>query len=202
MIEKGVCSGQGGQGMVLIGNIIGESALIEGLEASIYPSYGPEMRGGAAHASYVISDNIISNPIVSDFDVAIVMNNYSVAQFVCSQERMIEREELKKKGINVDDRRLKNGGVLIYNSSLVRPEEVAKNDLINVYAIPASKLTNNKISNMVLLGAYMQVKGKPKFETLEDMFKKVFTGKKAKFIDGNLKDLHSGIDYILKNYKI
>ena len=202
MIEKGVCSGQGGQGMVLIGNLIAESALIEGLEASIYPSYGPEMRGGAAHSSYVISDDIISNPIVSDFDVAIVMNNYSIAQFVCSQEKMIEREELKKKGMNVDDRRLKNGGVLIYNSSLITPEEVAKNDLINVYAMPASKLTKNRISNMVLLGAYMQVKGKPKFETLESIFHEVFTGKKAKFIDGNLKDLKRGMDYIINNYKI
>ena len=200
MIEKGVCSGQGGQGMVLIGELIAKASLKEGLEASVYPSYGPEIRGGAAHSSYVVSDNVIANPVVADFDVALIMNNFSMAQFVCDKERDIEREDMKSKGIRMQDRMLKGGGLLIYNSSLILPEEVPKRDDLMIYSLPASELTESKIPNMVLMGAYMQVQGRPKVKTIDDIFRKVFTGYKAKFVEPNLKDIKVGMDYIAENY--
>lgn len=200
MIEKGVSSGQGGQGMVLVGELIIKASLKEGLEASGYPSYGPEIRGGAAHLSYVISDSPIANPVVSDFDVAIIMNNYSMAQFVCDPNMMAEREKLKAQGMRVGDRRLKNKGVLIYNSSLITRMEVPDRPDLKIYGVPASEITSSKIPNMILLGAYMQVKGRPKISTLEEIFKGIFTGKKAGFIDANIKDINIGMEYILKNY--
>lgn len=202
MIEKGVCSGQGGQGMVLVGELIIKASLKEDLEASGYPSYGPEIRGGAAHLSYVISDTPIANPVVADFDVAIIMNNYSMSQFVCDSSRMAEREKLKTQGIRVSDRRLKTGGVLIYNSSLITRMEVPDRHDLKTYGIPASEITSSKIPNMILLGAYMQVKGRPKIATLEEIFKGIFTGRKSDFIDANLKDISIGMDYILNNYEI
>ena len=112
LLEKGVCSGAGGQGMVLVGDIIATASLNEGLAASVYPSYGPEIRGGAAHSSYVIANlEEIANPVVADFNVAIIMNNVSMKQFVCDYDSMMRREEMRKNAEVVGDRRLEIGGV-------------------------------------------------------------------------------------------
>ncbi|MBL7100516.1 MAG: 2-oxoacid:acceptor oxidoreductase family protein [Nanoarchaeota archaeon] len=202
MIEKGVCSGQGGQGMVLVGELIAKAALKEGLEVSVYPSYGPEMRGGAANSKYVISDELIANPVVADLDVAIIMNNVSMDKFVCSYDQMLERENLKKQGKRVLDGTLRKNGVLIYNSSLIPFEDVPKRDGLSIYAVPASELVDadNKIPNMILLGAYMQAKRRPRLETLEEIFKESFTGGKAKFIDSNLRDIRIGMWYVSEEY--
>lgn len=203
MVEKGISSGAGGQGMVLLGELIAKAALEEGLEASVYPSYGPEMRGGAAHSSYVISDKTIANPVVADFDVALIMNKPSMTQFVCNYEEMLEREEMKKKGIRLDDRRLKLDGILIYNPSFIEAKDVPEAKGRKFYAVPVAELADDsKIFNMVLLGAYMQIKGRPKIETLEKIFHEEFTGKKERFLEPNLKALNAGMNYIKEHYKI
>lgn len=186
--------------MVLIGELITNAAAREGLEGSWYPSYGPEIRGGAANSSYVVSDKAIANPVVADFDVGLIMNNYSMAQFMCTKEKMQEREELRQRGEKIGDRKIRPSGLLIYNSSLILPEEVPERDDITIYPVPASELTDSRIPNMVLLGSYMQAMDRPKIGTLEEIFKEVFTGRKAKFVDTNLKDLEVGMEYVRKEF--
>ena len=131
-------AGFGGQGVVLVGQLLGYAASSAGKNATYYPSYGAEQRGGTANCTVVISDEEIGSPVVSRPDVVIVMNEPSLVRF---------------------EERVKPGGTLIFNSSLIK-RVPARTD-IKVVAVPANdmaeKLGSDKIANMVVLGAYIGV---------------------------------------------
>lgn len=129
-------SGFGGQGMLLIGQIVAHAGMLAKREVSWIPSYGPEMRGGTAHCSVTISEVEIGSPLIQNPTVLVAMNGPSLERF----------------GADVVP-----GGVIFYNSSMIS-EEPARDDVINV-PVPANeiadRLGNPKVANMVMLGALL-----------------------------------------------
>lgn len=135
-----IIAGFGGQGVLFAGQLLAHTALDAGLETTWYPSYGPEMRGGTANCTVVISDAPIGSPVVDRPGAVIALNLPS-----------LERYEPK----------LRSGGLLVVNASLV-DRAVARDDL-EVVAIPAddvaAELGQARLTNMVLVGALLQRSG-------------------------------------------
>jgi len=135
-----VLAGFGGQGIIFMGKMLTQAALVKRRHLTWMPSYGAEVRGGTAHSMVVISDEEIASPYVSEPDICVVMNNPSLKRF---------------------EPRIKKGGVLIINSSLC--EEKIKRKDIKIVKIPATsiaeKIGNGRVANMVLLGALTKTSG-------------------------------------------
>jgi 2-oxoglutarate ferredoxin oxidoreductase subunit gamma len=128
-----ILAGFGGQGILSAGKIIATAALLEGREVSWFPSYGPEMRGGTANCSVVISDEPIGSPVINDTDVLIALNGPSLEKF---------------------SRQVKPGGLIIVDSTLVKNDS-GRND-IRFFPIPAANLAeslgNMTFAAIILLG--------------------------------------------------
>lgn len=163
-------AGFGGQGVLLIGQMLAYAAMYENKEVSWMPSYGPEMRGGTANCTVNISDAPIASPLVTTCDVLITMNGPSLDKF----------EDM-----------LVPGGDLFINSSII--EQKAKRTDINVHYVDcqglAEELGNVKAQNMVMLGAIINNTGVVDIKTMDEVFEHVLTGKKAKLIPINTKAL-------------
>ena len=169
-----ILSGFGGQGVMSIGKNLAEAGVVEGLEVSWVPSYGPEMRGGTANCTVILSTERIGAPLVESATEIIVMNRPSLMKFESA---------------------VKPGGTVFVNSSIV-PDKVTREDVRAVY-VPcdeiAAELGNPKVANMVMLGAYIGATGALKVETIVEMIHEMFTGKKAKLVPLNLEALQRGI---------
>ena len=174
MKKEVILSGFGGQGVMSIGKNLVEAAVEEDLEASWVPSYGPEMRGGTANCTVIISDGRIGAPLVERPSEVIAMNRAALAKFEGSAAP---------------------GGTVFVNSSIV-PDKVRRDDVKAVY-VPcdeiAAELGNAKVANMVMLGAYVAATGVLEPETIEHMIQEMFTGAKAKLVPLNLEALHRGM---------
>lgn len=174
MTREIILSGFGGQGVMSIGKNLAEAGIAEGLEVSWVPSYGPEMRGGTANCTVILSDEPIGAPMTETPSEIIVMNRPSLAKF----EPMVAP-----------------GGTAFINSSIV-PEKVSRSD-IKAFYVPcdriAEELGNAKVSNMVMLGAYIAATKALKQETIQTMIQEMFAGKKAKLIPLNLEALKQGM---------
>ncbi len=171
-VKKILIAGFGGQGVLLIGQMLSYAAMYEEKNVTWMPSYGPEMRGGTANCTVCISENPIASPLVTDgFDVLIVMNSPSLTTF---------------------EQNLKPGGDLFINTSIVDIEPTRTD--INVHRVDCNKIAeeeigNGKTANMVMLGAIIRGTKVVSLEIMEQVFAKVFTGKKAKLIPANNKAL-------------
>ncbi len=143
-----ILAGFGGQGILSAGKFIAESALMEGREVSWFPSYGPEMRGGTANCSVVISDEAIGSPVINDADVLIAMNGPSLEKFAAT---------------------VKPGGLIIVDSTLVKGQP-GRSD-IKFIAIPASTLAeamgNMNFASIALLGCLAHQTGAFSRESFE-----------------------------------
>ena len=163
-------AGSGGQGTLAIGQMLAKAAMEEGKEVTWLPSYGPEMRGGTANCTVVISDKPISCPLINEADVLVVMNLPSLLKF----EPMVAP-----------------GGLLIINSSLV-PQKATRSD-IEVLEIPANEkateLGNDKAANIIMLSAILSKTHIVKTETIHHQLESMFSGRKAKFLPLNQKAL-------------
>ncbi|NSW45973.1 MAG: 2-oxoacid:acceptor oxidoreductase family protein [Bacteroidales bacterium] len=139
MTEEIIIAGFGGQGVLSMGKILAYSGIMQNKEVSWMPSYGPEMRGGTANVTVIISDERISSPIVNQYDTAIILNQQSLDKFENS---------------------VKTGGTLIYDPNGITRHPQRKD--INIYSIEATeeaaKMGNTKIFNMVVLGGYIKIK--------------------------------------------
>lgn len=141
LYEEIVIAGFGGQGIILVGKLLAQTALNAGLEVTYMPSYGAEVRGGTANCMVIVANRPIACPVVSEPESLVVMNKASLHKF---------------------GSRLKSGGLLLWNSSLIdsTPEVDANIDIV---AIPADKVAGElgspKSANMVMLGAYLQKRG-------------------------------------------
>ena len=164
-------AGSGGQGTLAIGQIIAKAAMEEGREVTWLPSYGPEMRGGTANCTVVVSDQPIRCPLIDEADVLVVMNLPSLLKF----EPMVVPN-----------------GLLFINSDLV-PQEPKRSDL-RVQKIAANteaqKLGSDKAANIIMLGAILAETNLVKKETIEYELEQLFSGRKAKYLDMNRKALH------------
>ena len=136
--EEVIIAGFGGQGVILAGRLLAQTAMNAGKEVTFMPSYGAEMRGGTANSMVVIADAPIASPLVSRPDSLIAMNKASLNKFAPT---------------------VKSGGLLIINSSLIdcKPDIDGSIDILEVPADDiAVKLGSQKSANMVALGAYLQ----------------------------------------------
>ena len=170
-----VFAGFGGQGVLFAGKVAAYAGLLENKEISWLPSYGPEMRGGTANCTVIISDERIGAPLVERPSEVVAMNRAALAKF---------------------ESRVAPGGTVFVNSSII-PDKVSREDVTAVY-VPcdeiASELGNPKVANMVMLGAYVAATGALKQETIETMIVGMFTGKKAKLVPLNLEALKRGLE--------
>ena len=171
---KIVLAGFGGQGVLFAGKLIANTALIEDREVSWLPSYGPEMRGGTANCSVVLSDKPVGSPVFAHPTELIALNEPSLAKFEAG---------------------VLPGGAVFVNSDVVT-DKVSRTDL-TAYYIPCSKIAeevgNPKVSNMVMLGAYVAGTKILKPETIETMIQEMFAGPKAKFIPLNIEAFRRGM---------
>ena len=173
MTNEFLIAGFGGQGVMAIGKSLAEAGMKEGKEVSWLPSYGPEMRGGTANCSVVISTDPIVSPIILEPTELIAMNLPSLLKF---------------------EPTVVPGGTIFVNSSIIT-EKVTRTDVKAVY-VPcldiANELGNSKVANMVMLGAYIQAMGNLGEETIKEMLVHMFTGPKAKLVDLNIEALRRG----------
>ena len=139
MTEEIIIAGFGGQGVLSMGKILAYSGVMQDKEVSWMPSYGPEMRGGTANVSVIISDERISSPIINEFDTAIILNQQSLDKFESA---------------------VKPGGLLIYDPNGITREPSRKD--INIYKIAATakaqEMGISKVFNMVVLGGFLKLK--------------------------------------------
>jgi 2-oxoglutarate ferredoxin oxidoreductase subunit gamma len=172
-------AGFGGQGILLIGQLMAKAAMHEGKNVSWMPSYGPEMRGGEANCAVVISDEPIGSPLVTEPPVAIIMNLPSLTKFEPTME---------------------TGGMLLYNTSLIDAAPQRKD--IKVLPIPcndiAESLGNGRVANMVMLGAIIAATDAITLDSAMDALKGVFGEKKADLLPLNRKAMEAGMDAVRK----
>ncbi|HUS74165.1 MAG TPA: 2-oxoacid:acceptor oxidoreductase family protein [Sedimentisphaerales bacterium] len=139
--EEIIIAGFGGQGILLAGKLLAQTAMKAGKEVTYMPSYGAEVRGGTANCMVIIADEPIASPLVDRPDSLIIMNKASLNKFAP---------------------RLKNGGLLVMNSSLIDTKPQL-DDSIEMIAVPADEIAvelgNKKAANMVAIGAYLQKRG-------------------------------------------
>ena len=169
-----IISGFGGQGGLAIGKNLAEAGMAEGLNVTWAPSYGPEMRGGTANCSVVLSDKPVGSPVFAHPTDLIALNEPSLVKF--------------EAGV------VPNG--LVFVNSDVVTDKVTRPDL-TAYYIPCAKIAeevgNPKVANMVMLGAYVAGTKFLKPETIEEMIQEMFAGPKAKFIPLNIEAFRRGM---------
>lgn len=139
MNESIIIAGFGGQGVLSMGKILAYSGVMQGMEVSWMPSYGPEMRGGTANVTVILSDTSISSPILKTYDTAIILNQQSMDKF---------------------EQSVKPGGLLLYDGNGItrHPER----DDIRIFRVDAAeeavRMHSQKTFNMIVLGAYLKIK--------------------------------------------
>lgn len=176
--EKIICAGFGGQGVMSMGQLLTYAGMLENKEVSWLPSYGPEMRGGTANCSVIVSDKPIGSPVITDdATTAIVMNLPSLEKF--------EKDVVP-------------GGKILVNKSLI-DKPVSRTD-VEVYYIDANELAlelgNPKVANMIMLGSLLALNKTVEVDSVLEAFKKVFGPSKEKFVPLNKAALEKGIEAV------
>ena len=173
MLEKNIFAGFGGQGVLLMGQLLAAAAMKEGKHTTWVPSYGPEMRGGTANCSVIVSDKEIDSPMVTQATGLIVMNQPSLEKF----------EDI-----------VVPGGTIFVNSSLINIK-VKRTD-VTAHYVPcndiAAEMGNNKVANMIMLGAYLGHTKCVEIETVLDALLEKLGERKAKLIPLNREALLRG----------
>ncbi|MCD6347899.1 MAG: 2-oxoacid:acceptor oxidoreductase family protein [Bacteroidales bacterium] len=177
MTEELIIAGFGGQGVLSMGKILAYSGIMQDQEVSWFPSYGPEMRGGTANVTVILSDNRISSPILRVFDTAIILNQQSMDKFESA---------------------VKPGGELIYDGNGITRHPSRKD--INIWRVDAAneavKMGNTKVFNMIVLGGYLRVKPIVKLENVLLGLKKSLPPRYHSLLPINEKAILKGRDII------
>jgi len=173
-------AGFGGQGIMLMGQMLTYAGMKDDRHVSWMPSYGPEQRGGTANCGVVISDEPVASPVVSEPTVCVVMNEPSLAKFADS---------------------VSEGGYLLINESLIQGQ-VDRND-IQVIRIPvtdeAEKVGNVRVANMIMLGALAEATGVVTVEQLKDVLSDVLPERRHSFIPINIRALERGAELVSRS---
>ena len=177
MKKEIIISGFGGQGVLSMGKILAYSGLMEGKEVTWMPAYGPEQRGGTANVTVIVSDERISSPVLSKYDIAIVLNQPSLEKF---------------------EPKLKSGGILIYDGfGIINPP--TRKD-ISVYRIDgmdkAAEMRNGKVCNMIVLGGLLKVCPVVSLDGLNKALFKTLPERHHKLIPLNMQAVEEGIKII------
>ena len=176
MTTKTLIAGFGGQGVLFAGKFMAYKGLLDGRQISRLPSYGPEMRGGTANCSVILSEDPIGSPIVTYPDVLIAMNLPSLDKY--------EKDVVP-------------GGIIFVDSTLIE-RKVERKD-VRVFYIPSTKLAQEigapSLANMVMMGKFIRESGAVSAEGIVDALKKVVSAKRADMLDINMKALETGYNY-------
>ena len=175
MLEQNLFAGFGGQGMLTIGQFLAQAGMNEGKYVSWLPSYGPEMRGGTANCSVVLSDEPVGSPIVNKPDVLIVMNLPSLDKY---EDAVVP------------------GGTIFVDSTLIG-RKVERTD-VRVFYLPATQLAQQNgiatLANMIMVGKVLKECDFTGFDNIEDAVRTVVSAKHADLFDVNLKALKLGYE--------
>jgi 2-oxoglutarate ferredoxin oxidoreductase subunit gamma len=168
-----IAAGFGGQGLMVLGQLVAYTGIEEGRYVSWIPSYGPEMRGGTANCCVIVSSEEIGAPVVSVADAIVVMNQPSFEKF---------KNDVKE------------GGLLLYNSDLVKAEGVRSD--IKAIAVPANTIAmeagSDKVANIVMLGALVAASGIVGDKTCVETLKEKLGKKKPEYLPMNLSTYEKG----------
>ena len=176
MTTQILIAGFGGQGVMFAGKFLAKKGMLEGRQLSWPPSYGPEMRGGTANCSVVLSDDPVGSPIVNHPDVLIVMNLPSLDKYESA---------------------VVPGGTIFVDSTLIQ-RKVQRTDVRAVY-IPATRLAQQNgfstLANMILIGKVMKETGFVSYDGIEEAVRSVVSAKHEDLYEINLKAVRIGYSY-------
>lgn len=177
MTEEIIIAGFGGQGVLSMGKILAYSGIMQQQEVSWMPSYGPEMRGGTANVTVILSDERISSPVINQFDTAIILNQQSLDKF---------------------EKAVKPGGTLLYDPNGITRHPVRTD--INIYKVDAAeeaaKMDSAKTYNMIVLGSFLRIKPLIKMENIQKGLEKSLPTRHHKLIPLNIKAVERGMDVL------
>ena len=177
MKEELIIAGFGGQGVLSMGKILAYAALMDNLEVTWMPSYGPEQRGGTANVTVILSDSAISSPMLDTYDTAVILNQQSLDKF---------------------ESKVKPGGSLIYDSYGIHKAPTRTD--INIYRIDAMEATfemeNAKAYNMVVLGALLKIKNLLPIESVIKGLKKTLPERHHHLIPMNEDAINRGMNLV------
>lgn len=175
MTEEIIIAGFGGQGVLSMGKILAYSGVMQDQEVAWFPSYGPEMRGGTANVTVILSEERISSPVLNEFDTVIVLNQQSMTKF---------------------ESKVKPGGTLIYDPNGIVKHPTRKD--INIYKVEGSRISiemgNPLTFNMIVLGAFLQAKPVVKIENVKKGLEKSLPERHHGLIPLNLQAIQKGRD--------
>ena len=178
MTEEIIIAGFGGQGVLSLGKILAYSGIMQDQEVSWMPSYGPEMRGGTANVTVILSDERISSPYLKIVDTAIILNQQSMDKFESS---------------------VKPGGILIYDPNGITLHPTRTD--IQIFQIEGTRLAtemgNMKVFNMVILGGYLKIKPVIKLENVMEGLKKSISERYHDLIPINMEAIAVGMNAIV-----
>ncbi len=177
MTEEIIIAGFGGQGVLSMGKILAYSGVMQDLEVTWMPSYGPEMRGGTANVTVILSDQKISSPILHEFDVAIILNQQSMDKF---------------------ESQVKPGGLLLYDGNGISNHPTRTD--ISIFRVDATeeaaRLRSAKTFNMIVLGAYLKVRPVVKMENVLKGLKKSLPERHHHLIPMNEDAINRGMEIV------
>ena len=173
MTEEIIIAGFGGQGVLSMGKILAYSGMMQEQEVSWMPSYGPEMRGGTANVTVILSDDGVSSPVLHSFDTAIILNQQSLDKF---------------------EETVKPGGILLYDPNGITNPPTREGIRIFVVdaAAEAAKMKSPRTFNMIVLGAYLEVNPVVEFKNVIEGLKKSLPERHHHMIPMNEKAIHIG----------
>lgn len=177
MYQEIIMAGVGGQGIMVIGSLLAQAAFMENLNVTYLPSYGVEKRGGHAECTVVISTEEIRSPVVGTPQSCIAMSRSALVKF---------------------EKRIKPAGLLLLNSSLIAPQEITRRDL-EVLAMPAldiaQNLGNDRLANMVLIGALAEKTKVVNIEILTSALPLIFEERYHPYIPLNAAAIRQGAEF-------
>ena len=169
-------AGFGGQGILFAGKFLAYKGLMEELQVSWLPSYGPEMRGGTANCNVILSDSPVGSPIITAPDVLIAMNLPSLQKYINT---------------------VVPGGQVYVDSSLI-DAKVERTD-VQVFYIPATQMAKDNgiatLANMIIIGHLLENHPELDFAGTEAVVNKLVPPKKAALVELNMKALNLGKEY-------
>ena len=175
---KLIIAGFGGQGVMVIGNLLAYAAMMESRQVTYLPVYGVEMRGGTANCTVVVSSHQIGSPVVGKPHAALVMNLPSLIKY----EPLVQPN-----------------GLLFINSSLIEPKETYRKD-IEILSIPVNEIAidngNPKLANMVALGAFNEKTKLVQMTSLFESLEKVLDQRYHHLIPSNIKAIEVGAKFV------
>ncbi len=177
MTHSIIFAGFGGQGVMLMGQVLAQAGMNENKYVTWFPSYGPEMRGGTANCTVVVSEEPVASPVIELPTEVVAMNIPSLLKF----EPKVKKDGYLFINVSVVDRKPQRSDIKVY--------EIPANDI-------AEKLGNPKVANMVMLGSFVQITKCVSIDSLIEAMKYKLSSRSSEIIDINIKAIYEGVKHV------